>query len=105
MFEHLSEQEIRDLIERPQIRDFISSAVAEAAHQRARWGEPHDADKQSEDWFWTVGYLAGKSLAAQRAGDAEKAKHHLISTTAVLAHWHEAMSTGSDSCGTGGMEK
>jgi len=89
MFEHLSEAEIRTLIERPHIASFIEAAVAEAAHQRARWGAAHDAGKNQEDWFWTVGYLAGKSLAAQKAGDVQKAKHHLISSAAVLAHWYE----------------
>ena len=91
MFEHLSGKEIRELIERPQIGEFFDVARMEAAHQRARWGEDHDASKSPEDWFWVFGYLAGKSLAAFKDGNIEKAKHHTISAAAVLAHWNETL--------------
>lgn len=92
MFEHLSDNEIRALVERPQIQEFTTAATLEAAHQRARWGNEHDDSKTPEDWFWVLGYLSGKALAAYNAGDIEKAQHHTISSAAVLAHWHEHMS-------------
>ena len=95
MFEHLSETEIRELIERPHIKQFFEAAQAESAHQRARWGEDHDINKTPEDWFWVLGCLSGKALAAFNSGDLEKAKHHTISSAAVLAHWHEAITNFS----------
>ena len=79
------------LIARPEIRDYREGVVLEAAHQRQRWGRKHDDLKEPEDWFWLLGHLAGKALAAHRAGDLEKARHHTISSGAVLAHWHQAI--------------
>lgn len=78
----------------PELHDFAKAVVLEAAHQRDRWGSDHDAGKTPADWFWLVGYLAGKALHAivegQRATGAptEKALHHIITTAAVLANWH-----------------
>lgn len=92
MFEHLSEAEVRELLERPHIEEFFEASQVEAAHQRARWGEEHDINKSPEDWFWVIGYLSGKALAAFKAGDIDGAKHHTISSAAALAHWHEAIS-------------
>lgn len=73
----------------PSIEHFLESVRLEAAHQSERWGEEHDAEKEPEQWYWLLGYLAGKALHAQRAGDAEKALHHTISSAAALSHWHE----------------
>ncbi len=72
----------------PELEDFARGAVIEAQHQRQRWGNEHDTSKEPEEWFWLVGYLAGKGLRAQRDGDMEKFKHHLITGAAVLANWH-----------------
>jgi hypothetical protein len=47
------------------------------------------------DWFWLVGYLAQKAATSAVNGDAEKARHHTISTAAALANWHLALS-GTD---------
>ena len=63
----------------------------EAAHQRKRWGSKHDAGKTPSDWFWLVGYLAGKALHAHVTGDTKKALHHTISTAAALCNWHAAI--------------
>ena len=79
---------LRELLNRPEINNFIEGVRIEAAHQLRRWGREHDSTKSPEEWFWTVGYLAGKALAAQRADDDGKFMHHLISTAAVLANWH-----------------
>ena len=75
----------------PELADFSKAVVLEAAHQRERWGPDHDASKAPEDWFWTLGYLAGKALAAAKAGDLDKAQHHTISSAAMLANWHAAI--------------
>ncbi|HYD87130.1 MAG TPA: hypothetical protein VEA80_06635 [Vitreimonas sp.] len=75
----------------PELRDFSRAVVLEAAHQRARWGSAHDAGKTPADWFWLIGYLAGKALHAADAGNSEKALHHTISSAAALANWHAAI--------------
>lgn len=84
-------ERLRDLISRPYIGTWTDEIIVEAAHQRDRWGANHDHGKAPEDWFWLIGYLAGKCLAAHRAGDAAKAHHHTVSTAAVLAHWAAAI--------------
>jgi hypothetical protein len=76
----------------PELHDFAAGVVAEAAHQRDRWGSEHDAGKAPADWFWLLGYLGGKALAAALAGNTEKALHHCISSAAALANWHAALS-------------
>ncbi len=75
----------------PEIVDFMAGVPMEAAHQRERWGSDHDAGKTAADWFWLVGYLAGKALHASTQGREEKALHHLITTAAALANWHSAI--------------
>lgn len=93
MNERLREENkrLRALINRPYIGAWTDEILIEAAHQRERWGALHDTGKNPEDWFWLVGHLAGKALAAHKAGDTEKAHHHTVSTAAVLAHWAAAI--------------
>ncbi|MBU9154171.1 hypothetical protein KTD28_06060 [Burkholderia gladioli] len=78
------------IINTPQSGDFLRAVSIEAEHQRQHRGE-HDADKTPADWFWLVGYLAGKALHAHAAGNVEKAEHHVITTAAALANWHLAI--------------
>jgi hypothetical protein len=85
--------ELEALLNRPEIEDFIKGVQTEAAHQKVRWGQGHDLTKEAEDWFWTLGYLAGKALLSFRAGDLDKAKHHLITTAALTANWFESIKT------------
>lgn len=75
----------------PITEDFIPGVLAEMEHQVRRWGTAHDRGKEPADWFWLVGYLAGKALSAHVAGDAYKALHHTISTAAALGQWHAAI--------------
>jgi len=82
---------LRALINAPELVDFSRGVVLEAAHQRERWGAAQDAGKAPSDWFWLIGYLGGKALAAALGGDIDKAKHHCISTAAALANWHAAL--------------
>jgi len=81
----------------PEIEDFVRGIEREAKHQRVRWATTHDSGKTPEDWFWLIGYLAGKCLAAFTAGDRDKALHHTISTAAVLLNWHAAIKGTSNS--------
>jgi hypothetical protein len=82
---------LKALISRPYVGAWADEILIEAAHQRDRWGADHDHGKAPEDWFWLIGYLAGKALAAHKAGDMGKAHHHTVSTGAVLAHWAAAI--------------
>jgi len=76
------------LINSPETENWIEGVKIEAAHQVERWGVADRAGKQSPDWFWLLGYLAGKALAAFIKGDMEKGKHHIISSSAALLNWH-----------------
>jgi hypothetical protein len=79
------------LINSPEIADYTKGVQLEASHQRERWGTSHDGGKEPADWFWLVGYLAGKALKAHIDGNSEKALHHTISTSAALCNWHAAI--------------
>jgi hypothetical protein len=80
-----------EILGTPQLENFAQAVVAEAAHQRVRWGTEHDDGKTNADWFWLIGYLAGKCLASALAGNREKALHHVITTAAACANWHAAI--------------
>lgn len=81
-------ERLRARLNTPELDDFVSAVVLEAQHQRERWAAEHDAGKEPQDWFWLVGWLAGKAVQAAITGDFAKAKHHTISSAAVLANWH-----------------
>ena len=81
----------------PITEDFLAGVKAEKEHQLKRWGTTHDRNKAPADWFWLLGYLSGKALAAAIKGDREKALHHCISSAAVLANWHDAIRSGGPS--------
>lgn len=84
-------EKLRALVNSPHTNDFLHSVRMEVAHQVERWGTVHDRAKEPADWFWLLAYLSGKALAAHIAGDVEKAKHHTISSAAMLANWHAAI--------------
>ena len=79
---------LRKLINTPEIDLFLRAVHLEAVHQVERWGTVNDRAKRPADWFWLVGYLAGKALHSQVSGNTDKALHHCISTAAALYNWH-----------------
>lgn len=83
--------EARSFLDAPELHDFSAAVVREAAHQRKRWPSEHDDGKAPADWFWLLGYLSGKALAAHMGDSVDKALHHTISSAAVLANWHAAI--------------
>lgn len=83
---HARVAELEALINAPQTADFLEAVRIEAAHQRERWGDEHDARKTPEDWFWTLGFLAGKAIRPEAA--PRKRVHHIIAAAALLANWH-----------------
>ncbi len=82
---------LTELLNTPELKDFAKAVPLEAAHQRIRWGSDHDAGKTPADWFWLIGYLAGKALHCHIEGKTEKALHHTITAAAALANWHSAI--------------
>ncbi|HYF16327.1 MAG TPA: hypothetical protein VEA40_00560 [Ramlibacter sp.] len=83
-------ERLRALINTPHTADYMEAVRLEAAHQQERWGSSHDAGKAPADWFWLLGFLSGKALAAFIKGDREKGLHHIISSAAALLNWHRA---------------
>lgn len=79
------------LLNAPVNDEFLLGVKTEALFQRSKWGSEHDAGKAPEDWFWLLGYLAGKALHAAKSGDRAKALHHTISSGAALLNWHAHM--------------
>ena len=82
------------LLNTPEIESFDKAVPLEAAHQQERWDAQHDAGKNPEDWFWLIGYLAGKALHSMKTGNRDKALHHTISTAAALRNWHAHIRSG-----------
>lgn len=81
---------LRATINTPHTQEFLVAVEMEALHQRERWAADHDAGKDDADWFWLIGYLAGKALHKP-----EKQLHHIVTTAAACLNWH-AMKTGAD---------
>lgn len=94
---------LEGLINTPRVDEFIDAVRFEAAHQVERWGTQHDAGKGPSDWFWLLGYLGGKALNAANSGDVEKAKHHTISSAAMLLNWFKSL-TGDATAMRPGIE-
>lgn len=74
------------LVNTPEIQDFARAVVLEAAHQRERWTDAHDAGKTDADWFWLIGYLGGKALRPDCT--SEKRAHRIVALAAAAANWH-----------------
>lgn len=85
---HNEAERLKALINAPELDNFLRAVHIEAVHQVERWGNAHDRAKRPADWFWLVGYLAGKALHACVSGDRDKALHHCVSTSAALYNWH-----------------
>jgi hypothetical protein len=93
-----------NLLNTPELHDFSKAVVLEAAHQRERWPTGHDANKTDADWFWLIGYLAGKALHTPIAKDlhsdgpirvTEKRLHRIITIAAAAANWHAQVALSS----------
>ncbi len=72
----------------PQSGDFLEAVKNEAWHQRNRWGDD-DKAKTAAEWFWLVGFLAGKALHDVRG----KRAHHVVAAGAALSNWYSAVAT------------
>lgn len=88
---------LRGLLDTPHTSEWFEGVKLEAGHQIRRWGAEHDAGKTPADWFWLIGYLAQKAMTAQITGDADKARHHTISTGAAMLNWFRSIVGDSNS--------
>lgn len=98
---------LRKQLNTPEVLDFAKAVQLEAAHQRQRWGSAHDGGKTDADWFWLIGYLAGKALHnpyRHTTGDEiviappeyrdvmwKKQLHRIVTVAAAAANWHMAV--------------
>lgn len=74
----------------PEIDDFFEAVKKEAAYQRMHWGSEHDGGKTNADWFWLIGYLAGKAL--HNPGNYRgKQLHRIITIAAAACNWWSAV--------------
>lgn len=73
------------IINTPEIARFLEAVEREAKHQRLRWTAEHDDGKADSDWFWLIGWLAGKAV---HATSDEKRLHHIVTTAAACLNWH-----------------
>ena len=83
-------EEAEALINTPEIHDFAKAVTLEAAHQRKRWAADGDDGKTNADWFWLIGYLAGKALH-NPGDDSDKRLHRVITVAAAACNWHAAL--------------
>lgn len=90
---------LQSLINTPHTAEFLMAVQLEAVHQRERWGSEHDSGKTDADWFWLIGYLAGKALSKP-----DKQLHHIVTTAAACLNWHAAR-TGADTRMRPGIEE
>lgn len=84
--------ELDALVNSPHTDEFFEAVRTERAHQVERWGTDHDAGKTPADWYWLLGWLAGKAVHSAITGNAEKALHHVITTAAACVNWHAQLS-------------
>lgn len=91
-------RELEATLNTPELHDFSAAVVREAAHQRERWGSRHDAGKTDADWFWLIGYLAGKALhnPPNDMPPTEARLHRIVTVAAAAANWHAAVSGASN---------
>lgn len=82
------------IIHTPESDDFLKGVSIEAEYQRTLHGvDDTDARFDWHQWFWVAGYLLGKALGCCKTGadNGEKAKHHLVTTAALLMNWHNVL--------------
>jgi len=78
------------LINNPEFEAFLRGVHVEAVHQVERWGQAHDRAKRPADWFWLVGYLAGKALHSATGEQLPRYRHVKRGST------YEIISVGED---------
>lgn len=80
---------LNSLINHPIVNSFIEGFVVEQAYQSEKWD---DIDKRTPVmWLLLIGHLLYKIIEAEESGDLDKARHHTISSSAVLFQWFKIL--------------
>jgi hypothetical protein len=79
---------LENLINNPEIENFLEGVKLESAHQTERWGIEHEESKFPHDYALVIDKLKGKQALAIWDKDVEKYKHHLITLASVCFNAH-----------------
>jgi hypothetical protein len=91
---HAEIERLTGIIHTPENDEFLTGTAREAEFQR----QHHGVDNSEEafdwpQWYWVAGYLLGKAWHALKQHNTVKAKHHLVTTAALLYNWHNLLSS------------
>lgn len=75
------------ILNTPEIKDFLKAVEIEAAHQRNRWGDAHDEQKDAGDWAHCLPLILSSNQAVWER-DRDKYLHHLITMAAICFNAH-----------------
>lgn len=81
------------IINTPESDDFLKGVSIEAEFQRQKHGE-HEGDVADyhQNFYWVAAHLLGKALWSLVRGNADKGRHHLVTSAALIFNWHNAIS-------------
>ncbi len=80
-----------ELIDTPEINNFLDGVKSESAHQTKKWGIEHEENKFPHDYALVLDKLKGKQALSIWDKDVEKYKHHLITMAAVCFNAHRQL--------------
>ncbi len=84
----MMEEYRNQLINTPEVEDFMNGVKIEAVHQTEKWGADHEESKYPHDYSLVLDKLKGKQALAIWDRNIEKYKHHLITMAAVCHNIH-----------------
>jgi len=84
---------LKKILGSPEINEFWEGVRREAAYQRDHWGEKHDLEKSDADFYWTLGWLAGKAVNDPHDEEdtrtpLERKLHRIMTAAALASNWH-----------------
>jgi len=81
-------QYLENLINNPEIEDFLKGVKLESAHQIERWGIEKEQSKYPHDYALVISKLVGKLAVDIFDKNTDKYKHHLVTIAAVAFNIH-----------------
>lgn len=79
---------LKDLINDPEIDNFIEGVKIEAPHQTERWGKEKEESAPPHHYVLVITKLLGKLTVAIWDKDVTKFKHHCITIAAAMLNCH-----------------
>lgn len=79
---------LQELINNPEIEDFVKGVTLEAVHQIERWGLENEERKSPHHFIMVANKLIGKMCVDIWDKDTDKFKHHCIALAAEFANVH-----------------